>query len=175
MILTRDEILRAIKNGEILIDPFDETSLESASYNVTLHNKIRVFCEGINDIDIQDVAEDVSILNEVTRVIEIPDNGYYLMKPGELVLGMTTELISLSPSIAGWIQGRSRFARMGLMIHVTASFLHPGIKNRQVFEIFNASRNAIKLRAGLKIAQIVFERCAGSALYKGVFSDQKEI
>jgi dCTP deaminase len=176
MILTRDEILKSVHAGEIAIDPFDEEALDAASYNMTLYHQIRVFIEGLNEIDLLDVVRDADTLLKITRIIEVPAEGYYLLKPGELVLGMTVEKLTFSPSIAGALEGRSRFARMGLMVHVTASFLQPGILNtRQVFEIYNASRNAIKLRSGVRIAQVVFERCEGSATYSGIFRNQREL
>jgi dCTP deaminase len=122
------------------------------------------------------MARDAHMLMEITRIVEIPAESYYLLKPGELVLGMTVEKLTLSPNIAGSLEGRSRFARMGLMVHVTASFLQPGLRNvRQVFEIFNASRNAIKLRSGVRIAQVIFEQCKGMATYSGVFANQREL
>lgn len=176
MILTRDKILNAVRERDIVIDPFDETALDAASYDMTLYHQIRVFIEGLNEIDLMDMAQDAHVLKSITRLIDIPAGSYYLLKPGELVLGMTVEKLTLPPNIAGSLEGRSRFARMGLMVHVTASFLQPGIKDtRQVFEIFNASRNAIKLRSGVRIAQVIFERCEGSATYAGVFADQREL
>ena len=176
MILTRDRILDAVRKGEIKIDPFDERALDAASYDMTLFQQIRVFIEGLNEIDLADMAQDAHALLRITRIVPVPADSYYLLKPGELVLGMTVEKLTLAPDIAGSLEGRSRFARMGLMVHVTASFLQPGIKNtRQVFEIFNASRNAIKLRSGVRIAQVVFERCEGSAIYNGVFAHQRKL
>jgi dCTP deaminase len=176
MILTRDKILEAVRSGDIVIDPFDEAALDAASYDLTLYPQIRVFVEGLNEIDIMEMARDAHMLMNITRVVEIPAGNYYLLKPGELVLGMTVEKLTLPPAIAGSLEGRSRFARMGMMVHVTASFLQPGIRDtRQVFEIFNASRNAIKLRSGIRIAQVVFERCEGMATYTGVFANQREL
>jgi dCTP deaminase len=175
MILTRDVISASLRSGKLAITPFREDALESASYNVTLHHQLRVFMEGLNEIDVAIVAKDANSITGITRIVDMLAAGYYLLKPGELVLGMTEETIKLPPDIAGHLQGRSRFARMGLMVHVTASFLQPGINNRQVFEIFNASRNAIKLRPGIQIAQIIFERCEGTSQYNGVFKVQKEI
>jgi dCTP deaminase len=176
MILTRNKILEAVRKREIIIDPFDEAALDAASYDMTLYHQIRVFIEGLNEIDLLDMAQDAHAVMNITRIIDIPAGNYYLLKPGELVLGMTEEKLTLPPDIAGSLEGRSRFARMGLMVHVTASFLQPGIRDtRQVFEIFNASRNAIKLRSGIRIAQVVFERCEGTATYSGVFANQREL
>ena len=154
MILTKNKILEAVRSGEIRIDPFDESALDAASYDMTLHGQIRVFIEGLNEIDLADMAQDAHALMAITRIVNIPADSYYLLKPGELVLGMTVEKLTLAQDIAGTLEGRSRFARMGLMVHVTASFLQPGIRNmRQVFEIFNASRNAIRLRSGIRMAR----------------------
>ena len=176
MILTRNEILKALHTGNIVIDPFEEEALDAASYDMTLYHQIRVFIEGLNEIDLMEMAQNANMLMDITRIVEIPAESYYLLKPGELVLGMTVEKLTLPPNIAGSLEGRSRFARMGLMVHVTASFLQPGLRNtRQVFEIFNASRNAIKLRSGVKIAQVIFERCEGMATYSGVFANQREL
>ncbi len=175
MILTRDTILAAIKAREIVIEPFDINALEAASYNLTLAPKIRVFREGLNEIDVTEVAMSANGLQDITTIVEIPLEGYYLLKPGELVLGMTVETLTLPLNVAAWLQGRSRFARMGLMVHITASFIQPGIHNKQVFEIYNASRNAIKIEAGARIAQLIFERCEGEARYSGIFATQKEI
>ena len=176
MILTRDKILDAVKRGEIAIDPFEEDALDAASYDMTLYHQIRVFIEGLKEIDLTDMAKEAHALMDITRIVNIPLPKYYLLKPGELVLGMTVEKLHLAPNIAGMLEGRSRFARMGLMVHVTASFLQPGLKGtRQVFEIYNASRNAIRLRSGVRIAQVVFERCEGNATYKGVFANQRRL
>src|SRR5512136_1303279 len=153
MILTRNEILEAVHTGGIVIDPFEEEALDAASYDMTLYHQIRVFIEGLNEIDLMEMAQNANILMDITRVVEIPVESYYLLKPGELVLGMTVEKLTLPPNIAGSLEGRSRFARMGLMVHVTASFLQPGLRNtRQVFEI-----------------------CEGMATYTGVFANQREL
>jgi dCTP deaminase len=176
MILARDKIRESINSGSIVIDPYSEDALDAASYDLTLYHSIRVFIEGLNEIDLMDMARDAHALLEITRIVHIPEESYYLLKPGELVLGMTAEKLTLPANIAGMLEGRSRFARMGLMVHVTASFLQPGIRDiRQVFEIYNASRNAIKLRSGIRIAQVVFEQCLGGATYSGVFANQREL
>jgi dCTP deaminase len=176
MILTKSKIVEAVRRGEIVIDPFEESALDAASYDMTLYHQIRVFIEGLNEIDLMDMAQDATVLMNITRLVDIPAESYYLLKPGELVLGMTVERLTLPPNVAGSLEGRSRFARMGLMVHVTASFLQPGIRDtRQVFEIFNASRNAIKLRSGIRMAQVVFEQCEGSATYSGIFANQRDL
>jgi len=95
-----------------------------------------------------------------------------VLKPGDFVLGVTKERISLPSSVCGLLNGRSKFARMGLVVHATASFIQPGVSNRQVFEIKNFSNRTLKLKVGLKVAQLSFMRCEGEGKYRGRFSKQ---
>jgi dCTP deaminase len=57
--------------------------------------------------------------------------------PGETVLGITRERVKLGPGLCGWLEGRSRFARLGLMVHISAPFMGPGIDSQQVLEMSN--------------------------------------
>lgn len=66
-----------------------------------------------DEIDLMEMAQDASALLNITRIIDVPAESYYLLKPGELVLGMTFEKLTLPPDIAGSMEGRSRFARYG--------------------------------------------------------------
>jgi dCTP deaminase len=165
-ILTHDEILKEIEKGRIKIDPFDPARVGPASVDLMLDNKFRIF-KKIHDSFA--VKED-SDYEEVTEYIEVED--YFLLMPGESVLGITRETITLPEDISGWLEGRSTFARLGLTVHVTASFMHPGISNKQVLEINNVSSIPLELYPGTYICQFIFQRCEGRARYKGRFKEQ---
>ncbi len=92
--------------------------------------------------------------------------------PGELVHGITRERIRLPDDVMGWIEGRSRYARIGLMVHVTAGLIQPGSDNRQVLETSNMSPMPLALYPGTKICQIILEKVEGRAKYQGRFRDQ---
>ncbi len=64
---------------------------------------------------------------------------------------------------------------MGLVIHMTASFIQPGINNRQVLEIGNLAPFPLVLKPGVRICQIIFERTEGEALYQGRFMNQDQL
>ena len=70
------------------------------------------------------------------------------------------------------MQGRTRFARMGLTVHTTASFVHPGSEGRQVLEIFNMGGKPLELHAGDRIVQIVLEYTDGKGKLKGFAKNQ---
>ena len=99
----------------------------------------------------------------------------YPLVPGETIHGITRERITLPGDIGGWLEGRSRFARLGLMIHVTSGFVQPGVTTRQVLEISNVSARTLLIHAGVRLLQIVLQRCEGSAVYQGRFADQDRL
>lgn len=134
---------------------------------MTLSNEIRVFKKRLDKVF---AREDVDY-KKITEK-KIIKNGYVL-EPGELVLGITKEYLNLPPDIAGWLNSRSRFARLGLMVHLTAPFMQPGLEGKQVLEIFNAAKHNLVLLPGQKVCQFVFERCEGKSTYKGKFMKQR--
>ena len=105
------------------------------------------------------------------RSLETP----YPLAPGETIHGITRERITLPGDIGGWLEGRSRFARLGLMIHVTSGFVQPGVATRQVLEMSNVSGRTLLIHAGVRLLQIVLQRCEGSAVYQGRFARQDNL
>tara|TARA_B100000609_G_scaffold199550_1_gene204011 strand:+ start:33206 stop:33724 length:519 start_codon:yes stop_codon:yes gene_type:complete len=165
-ILTRDEIIREVESGRIKIDPFVKDAIGPASIDLRLDNKFRVF-KKINETF--DITEDANY-EHVTEYLEVDDR--FLLLPGESVLGITLERLTLPGDVCGWLEGRSRFARVGLTVHVTAGFMQPGISNKQVLEINNVSPIPLYLYPGTFICQFIFQKCIGEAQYQGRFADQ---
>ena len=46
--------------------------------------------------------------------------------PHETVITVTKEWVRLSPNLCGQLEGRGRFARLGLSVHIAAGFIQPG-------------------------------------------------
>ncbi|KAL9656919.1 hypothetical protein ABK040_007011 [Willaertia magna] len=167
-VLSRDNILKEIKEKKITITPFNFANLGPASYDLTLSDEFREFIVESEPIKITD---DVDFKNH-TKVVKIPKGEAYILQPGKTVLGITEETIQLSPHLCGLLEGRSRFARLGLAIHITAGFMQPGINNKQVLEIMNASPNPLALYPGTHVCQFVFLKLEGKAIYTGRFANQ---
>ena len=68
--------------------------------------------------------------------------------------------------------GRSRFARLGLLVHISAGFMQPGTFNNTVLEIFNMSPRPLRIFPGTPICQFIFQRTLGQARHTGRFSGQ---
>ena len=167
-ILTRDEIIRRVRAGEIGIDPFDEQLVGPASVDLHLDSQFRVF-KRVRDIF---HVTEAAAYEDVSEVIEVGEGDYFVLMPGETCHGLTRERIRLPDDLCGWLQGRSRFARLGLMVHITAAFIQPGIDNHQALEINNAGPMPLALRAGTRLCQFMFETCVGSARYTGRYRVQ---
>jgi len=168
-VLTREEILKEIRNGTIKIDPFDEDQVGPGSIDLRLGNEFRVFKKLRNAL----VVDENIALEDLTERLGVEDS--FTLMPGETVLGITRERIRLPSDICGWLEGRSRFARIGLVIHMTASFVQPGVDNRQVLEIGNLAPFPLVLKPGVPICQIILERTEGKASYEGSFKSQDRI
>jgi dCTP deaminase len=164
MILTRKVILDEIKNKKIKIKPFNKKNIGPASIDLTLDNKFRTF---MNKKVVLNEKSNYKKYSSLVKKDEI------VIMPGQFILGISKEKIKLPDNVCGWLYGRSRFARFGLSIHSTASFIHPGIHNKQVFEISNTSNMPLVLKSGVKIGQIILERAEGKARYKGIWNNQK--
>ena len=171
MILTRDIILDYIKVGKIRIEPFSPDQVGPASIDLTLGNTFRVFNDDNSIIHIN--SENIDI-EKFGRLVVVQDNKPLIVKPRQLVLGVTKEKIWLPKNIAGWLMGRSRFARIGLMVHITASFVQPSSQNKQVLEMFNASNFDIAVYPGVRVCQLILEETKGEAEFKGKFQFQEK-
>jgi dCTP deaminase len=168
-VLTREVILAEIESGRLSIDPFSSEQLGAASIDLTLGDEIRVFesCDG--PIDLREDAD----YRDHTSVYPLDEP--YVLKPGRTIHGITRERICLPGDLCGFLEGRSRFARLGLMIHVTSAFVQPGVANRQVLEMSNVADRPLRIHAGVRLCQLVLMRTEGEARYEGRFAEQEAL
>ncbi len=168
-VLTREVILAEIKSGRLNIDPFCPEQLGAASIDLTLGDEIRIFepCDG--PIDLREDAD----YRDHTRVHPLDEP--YVLEPGRTIHGITRERIQLPSDLCGFLEGRSRFARLGLMIHVTSAFVQPGVANRQVLEMSNVADRPLRIHAGVRLCQLVLMRTEGDARYEGRFANQEAL
>ena len=117
MILTRTEIIKEINSKRLRITPFNHSHLGPASLDLTL-SKDFWFFEKNHSITLSENtnAESFAVHKKLDLVT---------LKPGDFILGRTIERIKMPDDLFGILSGRSRFARLGLVIDVTAFFVHP--------------------------------------------------
>jgi len=163
LILSDKTILNYIRTSQIIVEPFEESSLQCSSLDLRLGNSI-AFYDDLNIIDIK------SPIQAKTKVFE----EYFIINPGEFLLASTIEYIKLPEFITAFVEGRSSLGRLGLFIE-NAGWVDAGFEGQITLELYNANKYPIKLYAGMRICQLVFAKLDEKPhkVYKGKYLGQK--
>jgi len=151
VILSDRTIRECLAAGRIAIDPLDEERIQPSSVDLKLDRLFRVFRN--HTAGVIDLKED---LEDLTELVQIADDGVFMLHPGEFVLGSTLERIALGDDLVGRLDGKSSLGRLGLLIHSTAGFIDPGFDGHITLELSNVARLPITLYPGMRIGQISF-------------------
>ena len=159
--LSGNEILKEIENGNIIIKPFDKKMINPNSYNLHLGNELVVY---------KDEVLDSNKVNATEKII-IPDEGI-ILEPNKLYLARTVEYTATDRYVA-MLNGRSSIGRLGINIHVTAAFGDVGFKGTWTLEIFVLK--PIRIYPNMEICQICYYPVIGDASikYQGKYLNQK--
>jgi len=154
MVLSDNDIRAAIRSRRLVFDPkLSPDQIGSASVDLTLAGKFWVFKKKYagskKPVDLARVG-----FQEAT---EAHKEKSITLAPGGMCLGITREKISMPADMIGTLEGRSRYARMGLAVHVTSALVMPGSQNHQVLEIVNFAPFPVTICEGMRISQIIFE------------------
>lgn len=160
MILPDNKIAQHVHylDDGIDIDPYDESNLQPASYDLTLGTEFVTF----NSIDVVNNPVDTSrgLPPEATETKEASS---IVIPSNKMVLAHTVETVSVPFDMAAIVKGRSSVGRLGVIPH-TAGWIDPGFEGQITLEIVNhAPAHDVKLDAGDRIAQIVFMKMSGNA------------
>ena len=151
MILSDRSLREALVAGRIVIDPLDEACIQPSSIDVKLDRLFRVFRN--HTAGVIDVKRD---MRDLTELVEIADDGVFMLHPGEFVLGSTLERVGVPDDLVARIEGKSSLGRLGLLIHSTAGFIDAGFDGHVTLELANVANLPITLYPGMKIGQISF-------------------
>lgn len=161
MILTGSKISEEVKNGKIIIEPFNYESINPNSYNYALGDYVKVYKNEILDSKRQEEVE----------IIKIPDDGLVL-SPNKVYLGFTKEVIG-SDYYVPVITGRSSTGRLGLFVQITSDLVDIGFKGRLTLQLH--STQPVRIYKGMKIGQVMFWRVYGDVkLYDGKYQGSLE-
>ncbi len=156
MLLSRPDILEQIKKKKLVFDPPIDTSLQvdQVSVDLRLGRYFTKFKPKDELTHLAAVRADPSIWNS-DDLWEKWEADSIDVEPGGFVLGQTLESVQLPRTLAGLIEGRSRFARLGLSMHVTAPKIDPGFHGVIVLEMCNVGNVTIRLKSGDLTAQLM--------------------
>lgn len=147
MILSDRAILEGMRDGSIVIEPFDKGCLGSNSYDVHLGENLAVY---------KNHTLDSKVHNEVEHM-KIPVDGFVL-HPNELYLGVTQEYTETHKHVP-FLEGKSSVGRLGIDIHATAGKGDVGFCNFWTLEI--SVKKPVRVYAGMPIGQVIYFELSG--------------
>lgn len=174
--LTKNDILKYLNKNKLqdrlIITPILDLkeSLDPASVNVRLGNEFIIMKK--QSFPLLDISDKDNILENIDRYqerIRIDYHKSFILHPNQLIIGCTLEYVSLPSTLMCYVIGKSSWGRMGLII-ATATKVDPGFKGCITLEIINEGEVPVTLYPGIPIAQLVFHKTSGHAVYKGKYS-----
>ena len=162
MVLSDGDIKVSLTSGRIKVAPkLDlKEQLGSCSIDLRLGNTFRVF-EHSKNAFIDPTQKDYT--NDITREITVKKGERFIMQPGDFVLAVTLEKVTISADLLGRLEGRSSLGRLGIVVHSTASIFDPGWDGHPVLELGNLGRIAVALYPGMRICAMTFEELSHPA------------
>jgi len=180
MILSNSAIFIALDEKRLVIEPEptprvpDEGPDEGWPYGTTavdlrLGDEVSWFNEGLTvNVDLRkDKFAEFFAPNSTSRIIT--EAQPFVLMPGKLVLANTLERVELPiiegmPALAARVEGRSSFARCGVLVHFTAPTIHAGFSGRITLELINLGPLPILLFPSMYICQLIVEEVGGVPL-----------
>ena len=158
MVLSDHTIKEELAKGRIVVEPLGEGCIQPASVDVHLDRQLLLFRNSRRPyIDVREEQGDL------TEMVEIEDDGPFMLHPGEFVLASTLEHIELPGDLVARLEGKSSLGRIGLLIHSTAGYVDPGWKGHLTLELSNVANLPVTLYYGMKIGQISYLRLSTPA------------
>lgn len=138
MILSDTDIIAALADGTIVIEPLDDC-----------------------DMQIQPASVDLRLFDGLKTQHGRPRG--WVLHPGDFALGCTIERVRVPNDMVCRVEGRSSLGRVGLAVHITAGFCDPGFDGQITLEFANLGEEPVTLSPGMRICQIVFHRLSSPA------------
>jgi dCTP deaminase len=163
MILSDRDIKKAIESGRVKIEsrqPELFYHIHASSMDLRLGNVFKLYEH--SKFAVLD-PKDPSTFATNMRAITVPDGDPFIVQPGEFVLGVTQERITVPDDLVVRVEGRSSLGRLGIIIHSTAGFVDPGFEGTITLEISNLNRLPVALYPGMRVCQIAFEQMSSPA------------
>lgn len=151
MVLAQAELRTSVEAKEIGFDPpLEENQWGQASVDLRLgfsFTKIKKDLKGVNIADGLGVLGDIGFWTtiELRERDEFGKLQSFFLEPGEFVLAMTYERITVPSNMVAIVEGRSTYARAGISMHQTAPWIQPGWDGSIVLEMVNQGPLTIEL------------------------------
>lgn len=172
--LGRNEILKQLELGNIVIDPFNEKQLGPNSYDICLGEYF--YRQKIASLLSHYLVEErIITVSSIWDTNEIQEKDYFLIKTQEYVLASTKERIGAQNGYSTLLLTRSTVGRQGVQVCASAGLGDVGFINIWTLMIHNISQQDLYLPINMRIAQIVFFKVEGADVkYSGGYKQQEK-
>lgn len=163
MILSDRDIRTALASGHVKIEsshPELPQHVHASSMDLRLGNVFKLYEH--SKFAILD-PKNAETFSGNMRTITVTGGEPFIVQPGEFVLGVTQEKITVPDDLVVRVEGRSSLGRLGIIIHSTAGFVDPGFSGTITLEISNLNRLPVALYPGMRVCQIAFEQMTSPA------------
>ena len=178
MILSNVSIHEALDKGWLIIDPEPtprrkvegglKCPFQTSAVDLRLGSEIAYFKEGIPaQIDLRK-GDFNAMFGPLSETRQLTEDQPFVLRPRKLVLGKTLERVTLplqpegSISLAARVEGKSSYARCGLLVHFTAPTIHAEYDGTITLELINLGPLDIALYPNMPICQLVIEQVHGT-------------
>ena len=153
MVVSQPDLRAAVEEKRVQFNPpLNEQQWGPASVDLRLGFKFTRL-KALDGVTVS-VAAGLGVLSSSgfwdTIDLEEPDafgkRQSFMLEPGEFVLAMTHEAITIPNNMIALVEGRSTYARVGISMHQTAPWIQPGWPGRPiVLEMLNNGPNQVSL------------------------------
>jgi dCTP deaminase len=177
MILSNVSIHEALDKGWLKIDPEPEPRrkieggpkcpYQTSAVDLRLGSEIAFFAKPVPvNIDLRK-GDFNALFAPYSETKTITDDQPFVLRPNRFVLGKTYERVTFplqaegTPSLAARVEGKSSYARCGLLVHFTAPTIHAEFDGTITLELINLGPLDIALYPRMPICQLIIEQVYG--------------
>jgi len=167
-VLNEREIMRRLVKRDLVITPLldPKRQIGPTSLDIRLGFEFDVF-NITKQTHLDPLKTRVELIRDVvayTTKVHVGPMQRFVLHPGEFALAATLEYFILPADLAGRLEGRSTWGRLGIQVHSTAGFVDPGFEGILTFELQNMGKGPLILFPGVRIAQICFFHSSETAI-----------
>lgn len=152
MVLSQPDLRKAIEEGRLSFSPvLEDTRWGEASVDLRLGFSFTALqpLDGVK-VSVAHGLKTLGVANfwqtkELKEKDKLGKAETCTVGPGEFVLAMTHERVTVPRDMIARIEGRSTYARVGLSMHQTAPWIQPGWDGKIILEIMNNGPLQIEL------------------------------
>lgn len=166
VILSDFDLLNYIRSGRLKIEPFEESVVRENGLDLRIGNEV---ARMVNSKDVLDVRN-----GNIEGFYKIERGNSFVIKPNEHLLLHTVEYLKLPTDIMGFVNLRSSYARIGLMIPPT--IVDANFMGQLTIELCGGNF-PVRIYAGDRFLHVVFAKLSSivEKPYSGKYQGQRGV